>query len=77
MTDWSQFVAYRCRHCKENCINHVDAERTQYKECAYCFSIPAIEHAPDAEEVDPANRSDLTDEDRRAVESGRWLSVDD
>jgi len=66
MTDWSQYRWYRCHVCHQPCINHVDEERTQDTECAYCFQIPSLDQEGEGPVID----------DRRAVESARRLALD-
>jgi len=60
MTDWSQYVAYKCRHrsCYEDCINPVDSSAARAKECWQCYrerdgDLPRVlsDHLPD--DVDP------------------------
>ena len=55
MTEWSHYVQYRCRHrdCQAECINHLDASCTHYKECRDCHQSlsaelrPRSDHLPD------------------------------
>ena len=50
MTEWSEFVFYECRnkYCQENCINHVDHQRTQLKVCRECLDTwePVVDDLP-------------------------------
>lgn len=59
--DWepSAYVAYRCRCCRENCINDHRAARTKYQECKDCFSLPDLD------------RSSRTPSDRTAERGSR------
>jgi len=55
MTDWSQYLAYQCRHsfCEADCINPVDASCTQARECQICHRLPStfvLEDEPNAKE---------------------------
>lgn len=58
---YSQYQRYFCHICKEECINHRDAARTKYSECAGCFSVPALEEADDqdADDLDDRQADDL------------------
>ncbi|OVE83354.1 hypothetical protein B2G88_12880 [Natronolimnobius baerhuensis] len=49
MTDWSQYLAYKCRHCREDCINPRNSEFSRDRECRTCGAVPELE---DAEEID-------------------------
>jgi len=55
MTQWSHHVRYSCRHtdCQAECINHLDASCTHYKQCRDCYQShrvglrPRTDHLPD------------------------------
>ena len=42
-THWSAYSAYRCRHCKEDCINRFDELPTKLQECRTCHRIPDLQ----------------------------------
>lgn len=35
MTEWSQFRSYRCRFCREQCINRTDSEAARKDVCRH------------------------------------------
>ncbi|WP_155119981.1 hypothetical protein [Haloarcula rubripromontorii] len=41
MTDWSNYVQYRCPLCQDNCINRVDHPATEANRCKQCHSVPS------------------------------------
>ncbi|WP_367176191.1 hypothetical protein [Haloarcula rubripromontorii] len=50
-TDWSQYTAYRCVHCHDNCINKIDSDYARARECRHCYAVPTLDrHSVD----DPA-----------------------
>lgn len=45
MTDWSRYLAYRCRHCREDCINLRGSDLARDRECRTCGAVPELEDA--------------------------------
>mgnify|MGYP007008814015 CR=1 FL=1 len=43
MTDWSNYVQYRCPLCQDNCINRVDHPATEANRCKQCYGVPSSE----------------------------------
>lgn len=43
MTVWRAQTAYRCRHCRANCINRFDELVTKLGECRECHGVPDLE----------------------------------
>lgn len=39
MTDWSQYRAYVCIHCHDDCINRQDGVPAQYSLCRSCVRL--------------------------------------
>ncbi|EMA29476.1 hypothetical protein C444_11792 [Haloarcula japonica DSM 6131] len=42
-TDWSQYTAYRCCICQDNCINKIDSDYARARECRHCYAVPALD----------------------------------
>ena len=36
-------IEYRCRSCKDWCLNHHTKSRTRYRECNQCYSVPVLD----------------------------------
>lgn len=61
MTVWRAQTAYRCRHCRANCINRFDELVTKLGECRECHGVPDLEldyplDHPENNQPQPANR---------------------
>ena len=50
MTDFTQYRAYQCRLCGDNCINHLEAPRSGEDLCLSCYSLSPAERAERARE---------------------------
>ncbi|RLM44928.1 hypothetical protein DVK00_10790 [Haloarcula sp. Atlit-47R] len=49
--DWSEYTAYRCCICQDNCINKIDSDYARARECRHCYAVPTLDrHSVD----DPA-----------------------
>lgn len=44
-TSFTEYTAYQCRLCNDNCINHVSVPAVQYGECKHCFVRPDLDRA--------------------------------
>lgn len=41
--EWSDYVAYQCGHCRDDCINRRDSEAAENRECWSCVKVPTLE----------------------------------
>ncbi len=37
MTQWTEYVHYRCENCSEICINHSSTDRAELSVCVDCY----------------------------------------
>ena len=45
-TDWTKWLAYKCRHCRDDCINRRDSSATEAQECWDCHKLPCLGDLP-------------------------------
>jgi hypothetical protein len=41
--DWSEYAAYKCRHCSDDCLNLRGTIPTETQQCWSCLRIPSLD----------------------------------
>jgi hypothetical protein len=51
--DWTAYTAYRCYHCRADCLNRIESVYARARECRECFVVPTLDrHSADDLGVD-------------------------
>ena len=50
------YLHYWCKHCTEECLNELTADRTRHRECATCHDLPVLEEKQPIDRVVPSLR---------------------